>query len=192
MQFSGLSVVQVDTPAVKTAFVSAVVASVDAVNVTAEITAIVSADSRRAGGTIVQYSVAAPAASMSALDMTDASKSDSFLSSFQQQLSASNDSSAQSLASADLSVQQIYPTAAPSHQPSSAPSYSPTMAPSFSPTEVGATNDPTSSPTFVPTTPAPTLNTDATLASLLLRYSSTGGIVNFSQSDSADGFSSTW
>jgi hypothetical protein len=174
MQFSGLSVAQVDTPAVKNAFVSAVVASVDATNVTVEITAISGADSRRTGGTIVQYSVAAPAASMSALDMTNANNSGSFISSFQQQLAASNDPSAQSLASVDLGVQQIYPTAAPTTPAPTTPA----------PTNIGDTTAPTTAPTF---------NVDASLRQLKMYYTSTAESVVFHQTDSTiEPFASTW
>ena len=204
MQLS-LSVPQMTLP-VQLAFVGAVVKVVDAPGATAAITSIVSVDTRRAVGVIVEYSVSAPAGSMSSLDMENANNSGLFVASFQRELLASGDTNAQNLASGDLSIEQVYPTASPSYHPSTAPSYSPTIAPTFRPSESGDTSPPTASPStsrptpspsFSPTTPAPTLNTDATLASMRLRYSSTGdshshAVVDFSQSDSTEGFSSTW
>ena len=199
MQLS-LSVAQMTLP-VQLAFVGAVVKVVDAPGATAAITSIASVDTRRAVGVIVEYSVSAPAGSMSSLDMENANNSGLFVANFRQELLASGDTNAQNLASADLSIQQVYPTASPSYHPSTAPSYSPTIAPTFSPSESGdtspptaspSTSRPTSSPSFSPTTAAPTLNTVATLASMGLRYSSTGEEIRFSQSKSPNPFSSTW
>ena len=89
-------------------------------------------------------------------------------------------------------------TFAPTNSPSKSPSYSPTKAPTFEPTKTGATKHPTSSPSSRPTTMAPTLNTDATLSHLSATYVQTGDSrssdseLQFSQSESQDGFIPTW
>ena len=96
--------------AVRSCFVSAVLASIDAANATAEITALAPAYSPGAEGTIVEYSVGAPVGSTSALDMTSGNNSASFMLHFQQQLLASTDASATALATADWAVEQVLPS----------------------------------------------------------------------------------